>query len=668
MNRKIFRELTSIEEARRRLYDHYIPSPVCIEVIPLSKSYGRVLADDVEAQIDVPHFDRATMDGFAVHAEDTFGAEEDKPVLLGVVDKIGAGEQPKTEVERGQAIEISTGAPMPKGANAVIMVEYTWLKGSCLKIFRPVTPGENIMAAGSDIMAGELVLRKGSILTPRDTGVLASLGLVEVKVYKMPKIAVLSTGNELVSPGTPLDYGKIYDINAYSISDAVSESGGEPIFLGVVGDNPKALRLGIKKGLRIADMVVVSGGTSAGVGDLLYRIINRLGNPGILVHGISVKPGKPLIIAVVDGKPLFGLPGYPVSALITFDLFIQPVVRRMAGLKPDVERKTIHAKTAQKVYSQEGRRVYSPVSVVQNEYGENIVYPVPGGSGAITTLVKADGFIEIPENKTFLEEGEMVQVELFSPELKPVDLMIIGSHCIGIDLLLKLINKNHLGVNYRVINVGSSGGLAAIRRGEADIAGIHLIDEETGKYNMPFLYKYGLTDRVVLVKGYSRQQGLIVAEGNPKNIRGFEDVLRDDLFFINRNLGSGTRILFELNLEKVAQTTAHDLKEIASKVNGYDIEAKSHTSVAVAVLQGKADLGLGIRPAAEKYGLDFIPIANEEYDFAIRSERYWKKSIQVLLKVLRSEEFREELEKLPGLTPTKETGKVIYSPDNTPLS
>ncbi|MBL7118887.1 molybdopterin biosynthesis protein [Candidatus Bathyarchaeota archaeon] len=663
MTRKIFRDLVSVEEAKKRFRAHFIPRPVGVEKVLLERCYGRVLAQDIEAQVDVPPFDRATMDGFAVHAEDTFEAEEDKPRILKTVGKVSAGEKPSKDIKKGEAVEISTGAPIPKGANAVVMVEYTQQEGDHLKVYKPVAPGENIMAAGSDIMAGELILRKGTVLTPRETGVLAALGTTKVECFKVPKVAILSTGDEIVEPGSRLEYGKVYDINARSISDAVVECGGEPVFLGIVEDDPDALRLSVDEGLRKGELLVTSGGTSAGAGDLLHQIINNLGAPGIIVHGVSVKPGKPTILAVIDGKPLFGLPGYPTSALTIFEIFVSPILREMAGRGADVEKKTIDARTAGKIYPAGGRHEYMPVNIIRTGRGEYTVYPVPGGSGAITTLEEADGFIEIPENKLFLEEGERVQVRLFSSELKPADLMIIGSHCIGIDLLLELIRRRHPDFNSKVINVGSSGGLAAIRRGEADIAGVHLLDEETGEYNTPFLDRYGIADRAVLIRGYNRKQGLIVARKNPKEIKGLEDILREDLSFVNRNPGSGTRILLDMKLNEIARSEGIGFEQLSSKIKGYRIEAKSHTAVAVAVLQGKADLGLGIETVADRYGLDFIPVTEEHYDFTVQTERLGKESIQVFLGTLRSEDFRDELEqRVPGLLPTTETGKTIYPP------
>jgi putative molybdopterin biosynthesis protein len=662
MAQKIFRDLISVEEAKERLGEHFKPLSK-VEKIPVEECYGRVLAQDIEAPIDVPPFDRASMDGFAVHAEDTFGAEEDKPRTSRIVGRIGAGETPKVDVGEGKAVEISTGAPVPRGANAVVMVEYTHQEGDNIKIYRPVAPGENIMAAGSDIMAGELILRKGTALTPRETGVLAALGIVEIECYRKPKVVIISTGNEIVQPGTRLKYGKIYDINAHSISHAVTECGGEPIFLGTVEDAPDKIGLKISKGLRKGDLVITSGGTSAGVGDLLHHVINRLGSPGILVHGVSVKPGKPTIIAVLDGKPLFGLPGYPTSALTIFEIFVGPILREMAGLKPQIDQKRIDAMTAERIYPAGGRREYMPVNIVRTESGGFTVYPVPGGSGAITTLEEADGFIEIPEDKVFLDEGERVQVNLFSSELKPADLMIIGSHCIGVDILLELIRRRSPKFNCKVVNVGSSGGLAAIRRGEADIAGTHLLDERTGEYNISFLDRYGIKDKTILVRGYDRKQGLIVKKGNPKRITGPEDLFREDLSFINRNPGSGTRILLDMKLNEVAQSKKIPFEEVISKVKGYRTEAKSHTAVAVAVLQGKADVGLGIETVARRYGLDFILVAEEHYDFAIQAGRIEKQAIQAFLEMLRSEDFKNELEqRAPGLLATRETGEIIYSP------
>ncbi|MFH1327305.1 MAG: molybdopterin biosynthesis protein [Candidatus Bathyarchaeota archaeon] len=658
MSRKIFRELVSVEEAKDLLKQHFKPNPIGVEEVPLERLKGRVLAENIEAAIDIPPFDRATMDGFAVQAQDTFGAEEDSPIDLKLMGRISAGQKPKLNLKSGQTAEVSTGAPIPNGANAVVMVEYSLHKGEHVKIRKAATPGENVMAAGSDIMAGELILRKRSIITPREIGVLAALGLAKVRCFIKPKVAVLSTGDEVVTPGRTLPYGKVYDINTYSICDSVSEAGCEPVFMGIVKDSLSDFTKKLNESIKSYDVLITSGSTSAGRGDLLYRVVNSLGKPGILVHGISIKPGKPTILGVIGNKPIFGLPGYPTSALTIFDIFVRPVLREMAGLKLETERKTIRAHVSDKIVISGGRREYLPVNIVQNELGGYAAYPVFGGSGAITTLSKADGFIEIAENKLFLEKGEEVQVKLFSPEIKPADLMIIGSHCIGLDILLELMLEEKPDLNPKIINAGSSGGLAALSREEADIAGTHILDEKTGRYNISFLNKYELRNGI-LVRGYVRRQGLILRKKNMA-IKSIEDLLKGDLSFVNRNPGSGTRILFDLLLRRLAEKRGTNFLHLSTKIKGYQTEAKSHTAVAAAILQGKADVGIGIETAAIKYGLDFIHIADENYDFAINKSRFKKQSVQLFIKMLKSKKFKNQLTKrAPGLAITDETGTKI---------
>ncbi len=652
--RKIFRELISIDEAKRRLFGR-VKLERKTEIVPLLKANGRILAKDYYSDVDVPPFDRATMDGYAVKAEDTFGAEEDRPVALEVIGKVEAGELPEVEVEKGCAVEISTGAVMPKGANAVVMVEYTSRKGNVVYVYRPVPPGANVMSAGSDIMAGELVVRKGSKLTAREIGVLAAVGVERVEVIKKPVVAIIATGNELVSPGSRLKFGKIYDVNSYAIASAVVENGGVPILLGIARDDEREIREKIAEGLERADVVLLSGGTSAGVGDMVYRILEEFGE--VIVHGIAVKPGKPTVIAVSNGKPIIGLPGYPTSALMIFYIIVAPLLRRLAGME-DEKPKSVKARIPFRIQSATGRREFLPVNLV--EAGGFVAYPFTDYSGAISTLAEADGFVEIPENRVFLEEGEIVEVTLFG-DLKPADLMIIGSHCLGIDVLLEVMGRH---VNAKVINVGSTAGILAVKRGEADIAGVHLLDEETGEYNVPYLIKYGLSGKAVLVKGYVREQGFIVAKGNPKKIRGFEDLLRDDVTFINRNPGSGTRVLLDMNLKRIAEEMGVEFDELRKRIKGYDVEAKTHNAVAVAVLMGKADVGLGIRTVAERFGLDFIPVRPEEFDFVIRKDRLEKESVRLFLEALRSEEFEKELEKrLPGMRVTERTGEIVEISD-----
>lgn len=650
--RKIFRDVINLEEAFKRIHEHYKPEPG-VETVSLMNATGRIAAEDVYSISDVPPFDRATMDGFAVKAEDTFMADEDSPVELKIIGHVAAGDKADFEVSKGCAAEIATGAAMPKGANAVVMVEYTKTKEDKVEIFKPVSPGENVMAAGSDVMAGELILRRGDTITHREVGVMAACGIKDVRVFRKPIVAVISTGNELAMPGERLEYGKIYDVNSYAICSAVEENGGKAIFLGIARDDAEEIERLIERGLEIADVVITSGGTSAGVGDMIYEILNRW-QPGVLVHGVAIKPGKPTVIAVCDGKLVFGLPGYPTSALTIFEVFVAPLIRELSGTG-DVEKREVWCKIAAKTFSAEGRREYLPVNIVEGVDGFT-AYPVSGSySGAITALAFTDGFIEIPESVVMLEEGEEVAVKLFSM-LKPADLVIIGSHCIGVDILLKVMRKKK-ALKAKVINVGSTGGMMAVMRGEADLAGTHLLDE-SGIYNEPFLKKYGLKN-VVLVKGYLREQGIIVAKGNPKNINGFEDFLRDDITIINRNKGSGTRILFDMYLKELAEKRGISFERIKERINGYDIEAKTHTSVAIAILSGKADAGIGIKTVASYYDLDFIPLRAEEYDFLIPKNKLDKPAVKLFLETLKSEEFKAELKKIDGLRVYERTGEMI---------
>jgi len=657
--RKVFRTLVTIEEAHAELYKYFRPQAASVDEVPTSEAMGRTLAEDVTAQIDIPGFDRAAMDGYAVIAQDTFGADDDDPRKLEIVGRCEAGQLISIPTRKGEAIEISTGAPIPRGSNAVVMVEHTRRANSTVEIFRPVVPGENVAAAASDIMAGELVLRKGETITPREIGVLAALGAERVKVFRRPRVAVLSTGNELLSPGRPLEYGKIYDINASAIAASVLECGGEPVNLGIVPDDPIVMEGKLRQALQEADMVLTSGSTSAGAGDLVYRIIDNLGKPGVLVHGISVKPGKPALVAVVDAKPFIGLPGYPTSALMIFHALVAPVLRSMSGL---ARRATVvlDATIAHKTMSAKGRRELLPVYLTRTSAGGYLAYPAMGGSGAISSFSLSDGYIDIPDTVEFLEEGEHVRVNLFGTDLKPADLVVIGSHCVGIDVLIGIIRESMPGFLAKVINTGSLGGLHAVKRGEADVAGVHLLDEATGEYNLPFYHRFELQSKAVLVRGYTREQGFLLPKGNPKGIHGFEDLFGQKVSLLNRNRGSGTRILVDFHLTKIAAPRGVKLDELTRQIEGYTTEAKSHSAVAAAVAHGRADVGVGIRTVAETYGLDFVKIGDESFDFLLAKDRMDKGAVQSFLAVLKSNEFASQLgRRAPGLKTTPETGTIL---------
>ena len=658
MKRVIFHRLVTPEEALEKLRKHVKMEPIGVEEVSLTEAYGRVLAENVKSPIDVPPFTRSTVDGYAVRSMDVTGARDDNPVKLKLVGKVEAGEEAKTALGPKECVEVSTGAPLPPNADAVVMVEYTRRIGDYVEVFRPLASGENIAQTGSDVMLGETIAYKGTVLTPQTIAAIAAAGISKVKVYRRPKVAIISTGNELKEPGEKLEYGKIYDVNTYSLYASVIEDCGEPEALGILPDNERIIENKISKAIKEYDIVLISGGTSAGLGDIVYRVLNKLGEPGIIVHGLNIKPGKPTVIAVINDKPVFGLPGFPVSCLIVYNLIVKPVIRAFAGLK-QVKPKTVEAYMALRVFGAKGRRTHVPVALIKRR-NKWVAYPVGGDSGSIVRLSRSDGYIVIPENTMYIDEEEKVTVHLFTEKKIGADLVFIGSHCPVAELIMeKLMGK----YNVKIINVGSMGGLLAIKRGEADIAGIHLYDPKTGTYNIPYLRKYNVKN-AVLVKGYLREQGIIVAKGNPYNIKCFEDIIDKKVRFINRNKGSGTRLLIDQLLEEIARKRKTTVEKLTSKIEGFWVEAKTHSAIASAIKHGKADVGVGLRYVAEKYGLDFIPLKTEEYDFLINKKSLGKEPVKELINILKSQWLRKILKETTGYKALENIGEMEISENN----
>lgn len=411
---EMFRKLLTLDEAKKTIQKHFRPKPLGFEEIPLLEAHNRVLAEDLAATLNIPPFNRSTVDGYAVKFEDTFGAEENKPVKLKICGTINVGETPKIAVARGEAAEIVTGAPIPKGADAVVMVEYTEREDNEVSIYAAVTKDENVMKAGADIKRGEIILRSGQLLGSREIGVLAAIGKEKTKVYRLPCVAVLSTGAEVTEPGRKLPSGKIYDINAYSLSAAVLESGGKPLYLGVFPDDRAELQKTLKQALVSADIVITSGGVSVGPKDVMPQTLDSLGRPGSIVCGIAIKPGKPTTVALIDGKLVFSLPGHPASALLIFHLLARPIIERMAG-RTTGKAMVVKALAAMRMFPAKGRRTFVMVKLKRDEKKRLVAEPVATGlSGAITTLAKADGFVEIAENQQFVDVDEEVAVQLFN--------------------------------------------------------------------------------------------------------------------------------------------------------------------------------------------------------------------------------------------------------------
>ena len=625
-----FLTILSREEALERFEAALFPRELATERRKLAEAVGCTLAGDIVAPIDVPPFDRSNVDGFAVRSTDLASAAESAPVHLMLNEEvIACGTAPSHLVLPKTATPIATGGPIPRGADAVVMVEHTQPSGErAIEVRRAATPGQFVSFAGSDIARGEALLRAGTVIGSREIGMLAACGIAEVPVRRSVRVAVISTGDELIQPGQPLRPAAIYDSNGAIVTAAINENGGSAVFWGAIPDDEEQLEAAMRRALAETDMVVLSGGTSKGAGDVTHRIIARLGQPGIICHGVALKPGKPLCLAVCEGKPVVILPGFPTSAMFTFHDMIVPVLRRLAGLPPRSDA-TVKAKVPVRIPSELGRTEFVMVSLVDGADGL-IAYPSGKGSGAVTSFSQADGFLRIDALADQLPAGSETKVTLFTPHVRVPDLVIVGSHCTGLDLATAPLA--HAGLTVRTIAVGSLGGLAAAKRGECDFAPIHLFDDKTETYNVPFL-----TEGLELVPGWRRMQGIVFKKGDQR-FEGLsaEQAVRAAIadpscIMVNRNQGAGTRILIDRLLGE-------------ARPDGYWNQPRSHNAVAAAVTQGRADWGMTIAPVARASDLGFIPFAEEHYDFAVVAARKNRPAVQAFLDTLASHQSRAALE------------------------
>jgi putative molybdopterin biosynthesis protein len=619
-----FLEVVSAAEARRRFEARLDCAPLPGETVPLAAALSRVIAADVIAPIDTPPFDRANVDGFAVRAADTLGAGPGTPKRLTLNrEVIACGVPPALEVGPGTATAIATGGVIPRGADAVVMIEHTELveddAAPAIDVHRAATSGQFISYAGSDIARGETLLRRGIQIGSREIGMLAACGFTSVEVVRRPRVAVLSTGDELVQPGQPLRPGGVYDSNGAIIAAAVAEAGGEAVPFGAVGDNQSALERAMRAALASCDIVVLSGGTSKGTGDLSHQVVSRLGSPGILVHGVALKPGKPLCLAVIEEKPLIVLPGFPTSAIFTFHAFVAPLIRARAGLPLEAAH-TVAARVPVRIPSELGR----------------VAFPTGKGSGAVTAFSQADGFFAIDALASALDADSQVEVTLIGKSERAPDLVIMGSHDIALDVVVGVLAER--GVRARTIAVGSLGGVSAASRGECDIAPVHLIDAASGDYN-----KHLLAPGLALVSGWRRMQGFVFRHGDARfEGRTAEAALQAALadpaiLTVNRNAGSGTRVLIDSLLR-------------GAKPSGYANQPRSHNAVAAAIAQHRADWGVAIAPVAKLYGLGFLPIAPEHYDFLVVEARRQRPAVQAFIAALQDETTRDRISAL-GMEP-----------------
>ncbi|MCE4623284.1 MAG: molybdopterin biosynthesis protein, partial [Caldisphaeraceae archaeon] len=592
----VFHKLVSVQEALNLLEKEVgTLKPLGVEEVEIFSAVNKVLAENIMARVDYPPFDRSIVDGYAVRSIDIAGANEIEPKELEVVGEVKIGERPSVEVTKGKAVKISTGAMIPRGADSVIMEEYISKRGNIIKVYRATSPGENISMSGSDIAVGDVILREGTLITPRELAVISGLGFNKVKVYRPPSVSVFSTGVELVSPGERLEHGRIYDSNGYVITSMLKELGAEVEFKGILPDNYEEMKDSIGGELSKKDIVITTGSTSAGYGDVIYKVFDDIGAK-IIVHGLKSRPGKPTVIAVKGRKILFGLPGFPLSAMMNLYNIVVPVIAKLMG-KEINEKPRVKATIPFRFPAGRGFTELIPVQLVKGERGYS-AYPMLSGSGSIAGISISDGYIVAEEKREYFDKDEQVDVHLFSSSIKPPDLTIIGSDCPGIEVVLRVASIK----NARIVSVGSTGGWLSIKRGDADIAGTHLLDESTGQYNIHMPKIMGIEDKVYIVRGYSRSIGILVEKGNPKNINGIEDFLREDVVIINRNKGSGIRTTLDILLKKYLAN-----KEPEKVINGYTHEVKTESAVAAAVSQGRADAGVSLEAMARLFDLDFIP-------------------------------------------------------------
>lgn len=604
--------------------------PIPVDVGALS----RITAEPVFAKLSQPAYHSCAMDGIATRSHLTFGASETNPRRL----RLGE-----------EAVYVDTGDPLPRGFDSVIMVE-DLIETTPLEvaIISPARPWQHVRTVGEDIVATELVLPENHKIRAFDLGALLAAGVTQVMVRRKPKVAIIPTGDELILPGTTPEVGDITEFNSRLIGGLVQEWGGEPIFWDIVPDEPQALTEAVVKASLSADIIVVNAGSSAGSEDYTSDIVKSLGE--LFVHGVAIKPGKPTILGIVDNKPFFGIPGYPVSAALSCELFLLPLLTKMLG-QTVKERTMINATLARRIVSVPGMDEFIRVKVGKVG-GRYVASPLARGAGAIMSLVRADGYIEIPGSSQGIQESSEVAVHLLR-DAEEIDnaVVAIGSHDLALDLLGSLLSGKYPGMSLSSTHVGSMGGIMAMRRGEAHIAGVHLLDEETGEYNVPYVKRYLDSKDYALVNLVHREQGLIVAPGNPKGIQGISDLVKPGVSFVNRQRGAGTRILLDLELKKLGISE--------DQISGYEHEEYTHMGVAASVANSVADVGLGIRSAARALGLDFVPVAWERYDLLMTKEFLHSSLMDKLLSIISSSEFKGQVESLGGYD-LSQSGRVVW--------
>jgi len=638
----VYLENTPLGEALDRWFsavDSAFDKSSLTESVPVSESLHRVTAEAVSAYRSSPFYNASAMDGYAVDFSETFGASETSPLRLPVPEK---------------AVYVDTGDPLPDGFNAVVRIEdinTTEEAGkNFIEIIAPVTPWQNVRVIGEDIVVTELILPENSRVRPVDMAAMMAGGARHIKVRKQPVVGIIPTGDEIVDYDRDVQTGDVIDTNSWMLSGLLLEEGARPVRMDPVPDDREAMGRAIDDAVSASDIVLVIAGSSAGSEDYTAEVIRSKGD--VLVHGVNIKPGKPVILGLINNKPVIGVPGFPVSAYLAYTLFVRPLIERYFGTgerRPD----TVRARLSRQVSSPLGVEEFVRVKL-GDVSGRIVATPVSRGAGVIMSLVRAEGFLRIPDKSEGFGAGAEVEVELIRGRSEIADTLVcIGSHDNSLDVLANCLKKRFPAFSLSSAHVGSMGGIMAIRNGEAHIAGTHLLDEETGEYNIPFIQKYLDGVKLRLVNLVYREQGLIVPKGNPKKIEGIQDLVREDIVFVNRQPGSGTRLLTDKCLR--------DFNIDPRSVRGYDKAEFTHMSVASAVRSGVADAGMGIYAASVALGLDFIPVARERYDIIIPDEYLADEKVRAFMKIIEEDqEFRAAVMKMGGYD-LSDMGRVVYS-------
>lgn len=619
--------------------------PLPEELIKTIYSANRITSRPVWAKISSPFFHASAVDGYAVRFSETRGASEKTPVYL----LVGR-----------DAIRVDTGDPLPSDFNAVVLIEETNTvrkeDGEYIELRESLTPWQNVRIAGEDIIQGELIISEKERITPFHIGALLSSQNTEIWVRKRPLTGIIPTGTEMVEPEAELKPGALIEFNSAFLGALIEETNSEARRYSIIPDDREILRKTLHDALSECDMVLIIGGSSLGREDLTPEVVGDLGE--IIVHGVNIKPGKPVLLSIVNKKPVIGIPGYPVSAFIAFDLFVRPLLYLMQGIEPP-EREEIEAILSRNIHSTLGQEEFVRLKI-GSVSGKYIATPLGRGAGLMSSLVRADGLLQIPANSEGIEAGSKVKVSLLRKRNELLNTVVfIGSHDNTIELLANYLKRHYPEFSLSSANVGSMGGLIALKRRECHITGTHLLDEETGEYNIPFIKRLLSDESVIVINLVYRQQGLMVKRGNPKGIKDFYDLLRDDVVFVNRQRGSGTRLLLDKRLRELGIDP--------SGIKGYEMEDFTHMSVASKVATGVADAGLGVYSAARSFGLDFIPVAEERYDIVILEEYQSIAMIGALLKIIKEDqEFRKAVVDLGGYD-VRDMGKVVFSTQTLPL-